>query len=306
MRPWLQPAENRSLLLTRTGTSAGHYRGGLEATVSIEVHQEREFYDQAYAEHLAVEGDALACNREILERQFNDPRSPMYERRRLYQGALDALLTALPRCRNVLDYGCGTGEWGVMMATEGAQAALLDLSPVGVEIGLRRARASGVADQVRGFARDAGDLSCFADGEFDLIYAGAAVHHTLKYPNAFAELMRVLKPGGLLVLAEGYGNNPFLNTARRVRARLSGEPEEAGEGIVFSESDVETLRRHMSRVEITPLNLFAMTKRLFRGRFGSSAVQTVMRLLEALDAALLRVAPFLKRYCGELIVVAVK
>ena len=274
--------------------------------MSIEVHQEQEFYDDAYAEHLAVEGDALACNREILERQFNDPASPMYERRRLYQGTLDRILDALPRCRNVLDYGCGTGEWGVMMATEGAQAVLLDLSTVGVEIGLRRARASGVGDRVRGFARDAGDLSCFADGEFDLIYAGAAVHHTMKYPNALAELLRVLKPGGSLVLAEGYGNNAFLNAARRLRARISGEPAEAGEGIIFSDSDVETLRRHMSRVEITPLNLFAMAKRLFRGHFESPAVRRAMGLLEALDAAMLRVAPFLKRYCGELVVVAVK
>ncbi len=288
------------------GTFKACTRPGLEATVSIEVHQEREFYDDAYAEHLAVEGDALACDREILERQFNDPASPMYERRRLYQGALDRILEALPRCRNVLDYACGTGEWGVMMATEGAQAALLDLSPVGVEIGLRRARASGVGDRVRGFACDAGDLSCFADGEFDLIYAGAAVHHTMKYPNALAELLRVLKPGGLLVLAEGYGNNPVLNAARRLRARVSGEPEEAGEGIIFSDGDVETLRRHMSRVDITPLNLFAMTKRLFRGRFESPTVRGVMRLLEALDAAVLRLAPFLKRYCGELVVAAVK
>ncbi len=274
--------------------------------MSIGVHQEREFYDDAYEEHLAVEGDALVCNRVILEAQFNDPASPMYERRRLYRGALDHLLEALPRCRNVLDYGCGTGEWGVMMATEGAHAALLDLSAVGVEIGLRRARASGVGDRVRGFARDAGDLSCFADGEFDLIYAGAAVHHTMKYPNALDELLRVLKPGGLLVLAEGYGNNLFLNAARRLRARVSGEPEEAGEGIIFSDGDIETLRRHMSRVDITPLNLFAMTKRLFRGRFESPAVRRAMGLLEALDAAMLRVAPFLKRYCGELVVVAVK
>lgn len=289
-----------------SGTVNTSGQRGLEAIVGIEVHQEREFYDGAYAEHLAVQGDALACNRAILEAQFNNPASPMYERRRLYQGAMDRIIEALPRCESVLDYGCGTGEWGVMMATEGARAALLDLSPVGVEIGLRRARASGVGDRVRGFARDAGDLSCFVDSEFDLIYAGAAVHHTMKYPNALAELLRVLKPGGVLVLAEGYGNNPFLNVARRLRAHLGGEPEEAGEGIIFSEEHVETLRRRMSRVDITPLNLFAMSKRLFRGRFESPGVRRVMGLLETLDAAVLRVAPFLKRYCGELVVVAVK
>ena len=62
----------------------------------------------------------------------------------------------------------------------------------------------------------------------------------------------------------------------------------------------------MSRVDITPLNLFGMTKRLFRGHFESPAVRGLMHFLEALDASVLRQAPFLKRYCGELVVVAVK
>ncbi|MBH00050.1 MAG: hypothetical protein CMN58_06870 [Solibacterales bacterium] len=274
--------------------------------MTIDAQQEKEFYDHAYATHLAAEEGALACNREILERQFDTPTDPMYERRKLYKGVLDALLKNLPHCRNVLDYGCGTGEWGVMMACEGASVSLLDLSPVGVEIGLRRAKASGVADRVRGFAQDAGDLNCFADGEFDLIYASAALHHTMKYSNALSELLRVLKPAGLLVLAEGYGNNLLLNKARRIRAAISHEPVEAGEGIIFSTRDVEILRSHMAHVEITPLNLFAMAKRLFRGRFDSRGVQATMFFLETIDTVILRAAPFLKRYCGELIVVATK
>ena len=172
----------------------------------------------------------------ILVKQLNDPSSPLYERQKLYQGVLEALLSEPMKGKKALDYGCGTGEWGVMLATEGAQVALLDLSPVAIEVGLRRARASGVADRVVGYARDASDMSCFEDSEFDLIYAGAAIHHTMKYPNALGELLRVLKPGGRLVLAEGYGNNVLLNLARRLRWRISGEPEEAGEGIIFSDS----------------------------------------------------------------------
>ncbi len=272
----------------------------------VDVKQEREFYDHAYARHFGAADHALACSREILVNQIDDPASPMYERRRLYRGVLEALLAAPLEGVKMLDYACGTGEWGVTMATEGAQVALLDLSSVAVEVGLRRARASGVADRVRGYARDAGDMSCFADGEFDLIYAGAAVHHTMKYPNALAELLRVLRPGGRLVLAEGYGNNVLLNLARRLRWRISGEPEEAGEGIIFSDADVRTLRQHMTSVEITPLNLFAMAKRVFRGRFTNRGVRATMALIESLDSLSLAAFPFLKRYCGELVVVARK
>jgi len=68
----------------------------------------------------------------------------------------------------------------------------------------------------------------------------------------------------------------------------------------------ETLRHYMAHAEITPLNLFAMAKRLFRGRFDSRGVQATMFFLETIDTVILRAAPFLKRYCGELIVVATK
>ena len=272
----------------------------------VDVEQEREFYDHAYGRHFGAADHALACSREILVKQLNDPSSPLYERQKLYQGVLEALLSEPLKGKKALDYGCGTGEWGVMLATEGAQVALLDLSPVAVEVGLRRARASGVADRVGGYARDASDMSCFPDGEFDLIYGGAAIHHTMKYPNALAELLRVLKPGGRLVLAEGYGNNALLNLARRLRWRISGEPEEAGEGIIFSDADVATLRKHMTHVEITPLNLFAMAKRVFRGRFANPGVRATMAVIESLDTLALAAFPFLKRYCGELVVVAKK
>jgi SAM-dependent methyltransferase len=184
--------------------------------------------------------------------------------------------------------------------------SLLDLSPVAIRIGLRRAAANGVADRVRGFARDAADLRCFADAEFDLVYASAALHHTMKYPNALAELVRVLRPGGKLILAETYGNNRLLNWLRRVRWRLSRQPDDAGEEIILGDRELDVLRLHFRRVEVVPMNLLAMAKRLFRGQFGSPAVRGVMRCLESADAFLSTLVPALQRYCGEALVVAEK
>ncbi|MBI3683797.1 MAG: hypothetical protein HY235_25775 [Acidobacteria bacterium] len=56
-------------------------------------------------------------NREVMLRNLNDPRHPVFERRRLYQAALDRLLAMLLAGLTVLDYGCGPGDWGVWMAT---------------------------------------------------------------------------------------------------------------------------------------------------------------------------------------------
>ncbi len=239
-------------------------------------------------------------------RDLNEPTGAFYERRKLYSAVLAELLSRPLAGQVVLDYGCGVGEWGVLMATEGARATLLDLSPVAIEIGLRRAAANDVGHLVRGYARDASDLSCFGHGEFDLIYASAALHHTLKYPNALAELLRVLRPGGRLILAETYGNNPVLNGMRRLRWRFSQQPEEAGEDIILGDRELAMLRGHFTTLRATPMNLLGMAKRLFRGRFDSGAVRATLGCLETIDLRVLRLLPSLGRYCGEVLVVAEK
>jgi len=274
--------------------------------VSITADQERQFYDAQYSRFLKLPDADLACSRSTLEADLANPAHPIYERRKLYLTIMRILLAERASGLSVLDYGCGTGDWGLMLAGEGARVASLDLSEAAIQVVLRRAAASGVSDRVRGFARDASDLSCFGDAEFDLVYGSAAVHHTLKYPNALRELMRVLRPGGKLVLAETFGNNKLLNAARRWRWKWSGQPDEAGEEIILDDSHIELLRGEMRSVEIIPVNLLAMGKRLFRGRFQNPAVRVMTAMLEGVDSALLAIAPPLRRYCGEVVVVGEK
>lgn len=272
----------------------------------ITADQERGFYDAVYSRFLERPDHELAVNREVMRRTLADPRQPVFERRRLYTEVFSRLLAMPLSGLRVLDYGCGPADWGVWVATEGADVTLLDLSPAAVELGLRRARASEVSHRVRGEARDASDLTCFHDGEFDLVYASAAVHHTLKYPRAFEELVRVIRPGGTLLLAETYGNNPLLNFARRVRAALEGEAEEQGEEIILGHREIALLRSAFTHVELHEMNLLAMGKRLLRGKRHRRWARGAVSLLEGADALLLGMAPFLRRYCGEVVVVAVK
>ncbi|MGA3189843.1 MAG: methyltransferase domain-containing protein, partial [Bryobacteraceae bacterium] len=48
------------------------------------------------------------------------------------------------RGKKILDYGCGPADFGLWLATEGADVTLLDLSPAAIEVALKRARASDV------------------------------------------------------------------------------------------------------------------------------------------------------------------
>jgi SAM-dependent methyltransferase len=274
--------------------------------MSITADDERGFYDAFYAEYLTFPDEALLCDRAHMLADLRNPGHPLYERRRLYGQVLRILLAEPLAGRLILDYGCGTGDWGVLLATEGADVRLLDLSPVAIEVGLRRAELHHVSDRVRGFARDADDLTCFDDCIFDLIYANAALHHTLKYPNALSELNRVLRPGGKIVLAETYGNNWVLNAARRLRARLTGEKAEQGEEIIIGRVEINRLQAQFRQVDVRPLNLFAMGKRLLRGHFTFAPSRWTVQALEAIDWVLLGVLPALRRYCGEVIVIVAK
>lgn len=261
---------------------------------------EREFYDSQYAQFLRLPDHALRVDRAVLEASLNNPAQPFYERRLLYRATMRSLEAEPLRGKKILDYGCGPADFGLWMATEGAQVTLLDLSPAAIELGLRRAHASGVS--VRGIAADASQLNMLSDGEFDTVFACAALHHTLKYPGALAELGRILKPGARLVLAETWGGNPLLNAARKLRARAAGEAEEQGEGIIFSRHEMRALDPYFDELRVEPINLLAMAKRVLRGKFEHTWARLTLRSLESADRILLGIAPPLGNWCGEAVI----
>ena len=270
----------------------------------ITAQQERDFYDQQYQRFLALPDDALAINRAVIEKNIGNPAHPFYERRRLYQATVDELSRQPLAGLRVLDYGCGPADFGLWMATEGAHVTLLDLSPLAIELGLKRAQASGVAHRVRGVAADASSLPMLEDASFDLVFACAALHHTMKYPGALEELARVMTPGARLALCETWGGNPLLNAARAIRAKLQGEREEQGEDIILSHKELELLEPWFDGLQVRHLNLLAMGKRLLRGRFQSAAARATVTALESVDRALLALLPFLEDWCGEAVITA--
>jgi len=262
--------------------------------------QERGFYDAHYGRFLSLPDHALRIDRKILEGNLNHPGHPFYERRLLYRAAMRALESEPLRGKKVLDYGCGPADFGLWLATEGAEVTLLDLSPAAIELALKRAQASGVA--VRAIAADASRLSMMSSGEFDVVFACAALHHTLKYPGAVEELARIMKPRARLVLCETWGGNPLLNALRKLRWVAAGEAAEQGEEIILSRKELKVLEPFFVQAAMETWNLLAMGKRMFRGRFEHAWVRRLLQALESADAVLLRAAPPLRNWCGEAVI----
>jgi len=116
-----------------------------------------------------------------------------YDLRRRLDVVFDQLLAGRSLTGlTVLDVGCGTGPFTLAAQQRGAEVVSLD---IGVEL-LRRARAKGAP---RGLAGDAAALP-FADASFDLVLSSECIEHTPRPEQGVAEMLRVLRDGGRLVL----------------------------------------------------------------------------------------------------------
>lgn len=101
-----------------------------------------------------------------------------------------------------LDVAAGSGALAIAAARRGAEVTAVDLAPVMVERLVDRARAEGLA-RVTGTVMDGQALE-FADGSFD---AAGSLHGVSLFPDVgrgVAELVRVTRPGGQVLLA-GFG-----------------------------------------------------------------------------------------------------
>ena len=102
--------------------------------------------------------------------------------------------------RRGLEIGAGTGYFSLNLLQAGVleEATCTDISPGMVATLADNARRLGLT--VRAARADAESLP-FADDSFDLVFGHAVLHHLPDLPRAFAELYRVLRPGGRMVFA---------------------------------------------------------------------------------------------------------
>jgi ubiquinone/menaquinone biosynthesis C-methylase UbiE len=114
--------------------------------------------------------------------------------------------------RTVLDAGCGIGHWGQLLARvlpPHAQFVGIDPEPLSLARARERAIQFDVADR---FRYQQGDVTAlpFEKGRFDMVTCQTLLIHLKEPKEGLREMMRVLKPGGLLLVAEP---NNFANTA---------------------------------------------------------------------------------------------
>ncbi len=97
----------------------------------------------------------------------------------------------------VLDIGCGSGAITLSLALDHGAAHVtgIDVETPVCKAARRRASAAGAADRITIRQVEPGPLD-FDDGSFDIVFSKDAMIHIADKTSLFAEVFRVLKPGG--------------------------------------------------------------------------------------------------------------
>jgi SAM-dependent methyltransferase len=97
----------------------------------------------------------------------------------------------------VLEIGPGPGGVCARLAARHPRARItaLDVDPAMIALLARRAEREGLAERLQGVVGDVAGMP-FENGAFDLVVSSFSVHHWRAPGEGFAEIGRVLRPGG--------------------------------------------------------------------------------------------------------------
>src|SRR5690554_4579996 len=103
----------------------------------------------------------------------------------------------VPHAENLLDIGCGAGNYTLMMLTKipGLNCTLVDISQPMLDKAIERV--SLQTDKVETLQGDIRDVA-LEESQFDIILAGAVLHHLRDdrdWEMTFGKIYKLLKPG---------------------------------------------------------------------------------------------------------------
>lgn len=157
----------------------------LIATLDAHEATEQKFWDWQYTEETRTDAPLLDFHEHFL-----------------------APLRALPRGSRVLEVACGTRGDTLHLAHAGATLVFTDIAPTAVRTIRARAHARGITPAPTVAVADAEHLP-FPDATFDGVFTAASLHHAHNPQHMLAEMRRVTKPGGWIIVGVEPASWPY-------------------------------------------------------------------------------------------------
>ncbi len=215
--------------------------------------------------------------------------------------------------KRLLELGCGAGEASVFFALCGADVTATDISGGMLDVVRRVAQLHGTEVSTE---KALADEIPFADESFDVVYTANLLHH-VDIPATLDEARRVLKPGGVFVSWDPLDHNPLINIYRRIATKVRTDDEHP-----LTMADLRHFRERFSTVQYETTWFFTLWifLRFYlieradpnKERYWKKIIDEHQRLesiymrLERLDKVILRTFPFLRRYCWNIVIMAIK
>jgi SAM-dependent methyltransferase len=127
---------------------------------------------------------------------------------------------AIPGDARILEIGCGTGQMSLYLARADRLVIGADLTRASLELAVAAARRFRL-DRVLFVETDL-HRPGLRKGAFDVVYSSGVLHHTPNPRAAFARIVQLARPGGIIVLGLYNAIARIPLRVRRLVARLSG------------------------------------------------------------------------------------
>ncbi|MFC9432926.1 class I SAM-dependent methyltransferase [Nocardia sp. NPDC057030] len=168
---------------------------------------------------------------------------------------LNARLVALSGAapgHNVVDIGCGPGDLAVELASGvGPGGRVIGIDPA-VEMIDYATQHSNTVTNCR-FELGAAQALTLPDATFDVVTSTFAMHHIPEAQRgaAIAQMFRILRPGGTLLLADTHPTGRILPAVVRIMARAAARrtPGETGPGRAADPVAAVDIRRYRDLVQ---------------------------------------------------------
>ena len=142
------------------------------------------------------------------------------------------------RGKSLLEVGCGAGIDLVRFARAGALVTGIDLSATAIDLARKNVEQNGLRAELCVMN---GEAIRFPDNSFDVVYAHGVLQYTADIKKMIAEIHRVAKPGGEVIVMV-YNRNSWLNLMRKM-TKVQLEHEDAP---VLEKYSINQLKQFLS------------------------------------------------------------